>query len=279
MTTTRRAVILARGLGTRMREDDPSASLSQAQRDAAAAGHKAMMPIHGRPFLDYLLDALADAGITSIALIVAPEHELLRRHYAVDNPPARLRVDFVVQAEAIGTANAMTTIERWTDRESFLAMNADNLYPVQALRDLASLDEPGLPVFERDDLLRSSNIPPERVRAFAVVEVDERGYLTKIVEKPKRPAGAGDGPAEAGRDDPQLISMNCWTFDHRIFAPCHDVPRSVRGEFELPEAVGLAVARGIPFRAVPAKGPVLDLSRRADAADVERRLAGVVPRP
>jgi glucose-1-phosphate thymidylyltransferase len=272
MTTTRRAVILARGLGTRMREDDPSASLSQAQRDAAAAGHKAMMPIHGRPFLDYLLDALADAGITSIALIVAPEHDLLRRHYAVDHPPGRVRLDFVVQPEAIGTANAMTTVERWTDREPFLAMNADNLYPVQSLRDLASLDEPGLPVFERDDLLRSSNIPPERVRSFAVIEVDERGYLTKIVEKPK-------SPADAQRHDSQLISMNCWRFDHRIFAPCYDVPRSVRGEFELPEAVGLAVTRGIPFRAVPANGPVLDLSRRADAADVERRLAGVVPRP
>ena len=36
----------------------------------------------------------------------------------------------------------------------------------------------------------------------------------------------------------------------------------------------LAVGRGVPFRAVPARGPVLDLSRRADAADVARRLAG-----
>jgi len=275
-----RAVILARGLGTRMREDDPSAALSQAQRDAAAAGHKAMMPIHGRPFLDYLLHALADAGIVRVSLVVAPDHELLRRHYAVDNPPGRIRVDFVVQPEAIGTANAMTTVERWTDGDPFLAMNADNLYPAQALRDLAALDEPGLPVFERDELLRSSNIPPERVRSFAIVEVDGAGYLTKIVEKPRTPDGPGESrPADAGRQDVQLISMNCWRFDSRIFGACRDVPRSVRGEFELPEAVGLAVTRGVRFKAVPAKGPVLDLSRRADAADVERRLAGVVPRP
>jgi hypothetical protein len=39
------------------------------------------------------------------------------------------------------------------------------------------------------------------------------------------------------------------------------------------------VRRGLRVRAVPAAGPVLDLSRRADAADVERRLAGTVPRP
>ena len=66
--------------------------------------------------------------------------------------------------------------------------------------------------------------------------------------------------------------MNCWRFDARIFDACRDVPRSARGEFELPEAVGLAVERGVRFRAVPARGPVLDLSRRADATDVARRL-------
>ena len=262
---TARAVVLARGLGTRMREDDASAPLSPRQAHAAAAGHKAMMPIHGRPFLDYALDAIADAGVTRAALVVAPDHDLLRRHYE-ETPPSRLRVEFVVQPEPVGTANAIAAVEPWTAGEPFLAMNADNLYPVRALRDLASLDEPGLPVFERDDLVASGNIPAERVGSFAVLEIDGDGYLTGIIEKP------GDLPAV-------LISMNCWRFDSRIFGACRDVPRSARGEYELPEAVGLAVARGIRFRAVPARGPVLDLSRRADAADVERRLAGVVPRP
>jgi UDP-N-acetylglucosamine diphosphorylase / glucose-1-phosphate thymidylyltransferase / UDP-N-acetylgalactosamine diphosphorylase / glucosamine-1-phosphate N-acetyltransferase / galactosamine-1-phosphate N-acetyltransferase len=73
--------------------------------------------------------------------------------------------------------------------------------------------------------------------------------------------------------------MNCWRFDARIFDACRDVAQSARGEFELPEAVGLAASRGLRFRALRVTGPVLDLSRRADAADVERRLAGVEPRP
>lgn len=71
--------------------------------------------------------------------------------------------------------------------------------------------------------------------------------------------------------------MNCWRFDARIFDACRDVPKSARGEYELPEAVALAMARGVRFTAVPARGPVLDLSRRVDAADVARRLAGIVP--
>jgi dTDP-glucose pyrophosphorylase len=265
MSTTR-AIVLARGLGTRMREEDPSAPLSPRQAAAAAAGHKAMMPIHGRPFLDYLLSALADAGVRRVALVVAPDHALLRQHYDDEARPSRLQLDFIVQPEAVGTANAIATVRSWVAADSFLAMNADNLYPVQALLDLVSLEMPGLPAFEVEDLIQSSNIPPERVRSFAAIEVDADGYLTRIIEKP--------GILRA-----QLVSMNCWRFDERIFGACRDVPRSARGEFELPEAVGLAVARGVRFKAVPAKGPVLDLSRRSDAADVERRLAGVVPIP
>ena len=62
--------------------------------------------------------------------------------------------------------------------------------------------------------------------------------------------------------------MNCWRFDDRIFDACRDVPRSARGEFELPEAVRLALARVMRFRVVRARGPMLDLSRPG-GVDVE----------
>ena len=267
-----RARVLARGLGTRMREADASVPLTDAQERAATAGLKPMMPIHGRPFLDFVLSALADAGLRQVALVVAPDHDAIREHYLQEAPPSRLQVDFVVQPEARGTADAVLAAERWTTGEDFLCVNADNLYPTHALADLAALSEPGLPVFDAEDLVRSSNVPPERLRSFALVEVDRAGYLARITEKPSAPAT----PPGGGR---ALISMNCWHFDARIFDACREVPRSARGEFELPEAVGLAVRRGVRFRAIPVAGPVIDLSRRADAADVERRLAGIVPRP
>ena len=248
-----------------MREPDPSAPLSDTQRRAADAGIKMMFPVHGRPFLDYVLSALADAGLTDVALVVAPDHEAVRAHYTA-NVPARVALSYLVQPEPHGTADAMLAVESWADGHPFLAMNADNLYPVPALRALASLDEPGLPGFEREELVRSSNIPEARILAFALVHVDDEGYLTGIVEKPSEVHGG-------------LISMNLWRFDSRIFSACRDVPRSARGEFELPQAVGLATRRGVRFRTIPARGPVLDLSRRGDAADLERRLSGPAPRP
>jgi dTDP-glucose pyrophosphorylase len=282
MSTTR-AVVLARGLGTRMREADPGVRLSEDQQRAADAGLKPMMHVNGRPFLDYVLSTLADAGITAVALVVAPDHEAVRRYYATGAPPSRIRLDYVVQQEPRGTADAVLAAEPWTGSELFLAMNADNLYPAAALADLARLSEPGLPAFDRDDLVRSGNIPPDRIKSFALIDVDGEGYLTGIVEKPPerflprevRSRENGD-PFERKN---MLVSMNCWHFDSRIFTACREVPRSVRGEFELPEAVGLAIRRGMRFRALPARGPVLDLSRRADAPEVAQRLAGIVPRP
>ncbi len=265
--------MLARGLGTRMREADPAIALTAAQQRTADAGLKAMIPLNGRPFIDYVLSAIADAGITDVALVVAPDHLVIRRYFD-EHPPSRLAISFVIQADPLGTANAVLAAEQWAGEDPFLTMNADNLYPVQALRDLAALGEPGLPAFEADDLVRTSNIPADRVKAFALVETDDDGYLLRIVEKPQ------ELPAPRVRHGRvHGVSMNCWRFDARIFAACRDVPRSARGEFELPEAVTLAMTRGVRFRAIRAQGPVLDLSRRADMLDVARRLETASPRP
>jgi len=309
--------VLARGLGTRMREADPAVTLTAEQQRSADAGLKPMVPVNGRPFIEYVLGAIADAGIGCVALVVAPDHGVIRRHFE-DHAPSRLAISFVVQDAPLGTANAVLAAEQWTAGDPFLVLNADNLYPVRALSDLASLDEPGLPVFDAADLVRTGNIPAERVRAFALVETDDDGYLRRIVEKPREgdlpPEGGSheaavrlvekpreaDLPPEGGSHENRegsgrsssnipvasafrrkdlLVSMNCWRFDSRIFGPCRDVARSPRGEFELPDAVTLAMTRGVRFRALTARGPVLDLSRRADMIDLARRLETASPRP
>jgi len=266
-----RAVVLARGVGRRMRSGDETAALSADQQRAADAGMKAMMPIAGHSFLDFVLSSLADAGYRDVGLVVAPAHDEVRRHFEIDSPPQRVRISFVVQPEPLGTANALLAARTWVGRSDFVVLNSDNLYPVNALKALAGVDGPGLPVFEKDNLVATSNIPAARVAAFAIVQIDADGYLAGIVEKPE--AGRVDASGQGA-----LVSMNCWRFDQRIFEACRDVPKSPRGEFELPQAVAVALTRGVRFRAIPARGPVLDLSARSDVAEVARRLAGVEPR-
>lgn len=278
-----KAVLLARGLGSRMRQDAGTAALTPTQAAAAAAGAKGMMPIGEpsaarkaggrlRPFLDYVLSALADAGCRDVCLVVAPDHDAIRAYYDGPGRPHRVRIHYAVQEVADGTARAVLAAQSFTGDDPFLVLNSDNLYPAPVLRSLVELDEPGLPGYRRDELVRESGFPPERVNAFAAIEADEQGYLTRIVEKPGADYYEAAGPRA-------LISMNVWRFDARIYAACRDVPLSTRGEYELPEAVGLAVARGLKCRVVPASGAVLDLSRRSDVALVSERLAGQEPRP
>ena len=274
-----KAVLLARGLGSRMKQD-PSTSLGASavtltpdQAAAAAAGAKGMMPIgNGRPFLDYVLSALADAGCTSACLVIAPDHTAVREYYEGAGRPSRLAIDYAVQPIADGTARAVQSAQRYAGRDPFLALNSDNLYPADVLRTLAGLDGPGLPAFELESLVRDSGFPRDRVMGFAAIDVNDRGRLMRIFEKPGRDYFEATGSRA-------LVSMNVWRFDERIFEACRDVPLSARGEYELPEAVGVAVSRGVAFQTFRAEGAVLDLSRRSDVALVNRRLAGVEPRP
>jgi dTDP-glucose pyrophosphorylase len=270
-----KAALLARGLGSRMKQDADAAALTAGQAAAAAAGAKGMMPIGNgltRPFLDYVLSALADAGCTSVCFVVAPDHRVIHDYYDGPGKPRRLSVTYAVQETADGTARAVQAAQTFAGRDPFLVLNSDNLYPPHVLRALIDLDGPGLPAYRRDSLVHESGFPPDRVIGFAAIEVDDDGYLTRIVEKPGREYYDAAGPDV-------LISMNVWRFDERIFDACRDVPLSSRGEYELPEAVGLAVANGVKFATVRATGAVLDLSRRSDVALVSERLAGQEPRP
>ncbi len=266
-----RAVVLAGGRGTRMQKPDPAAPLSPAQAAAADDGWKGMMPIRGRPFLDYVLSSLADAGIERACFVTPPGGGPLRAHYerAADG---RVSVAFAEQASPRGSGDALLAAEEFTAGQDFLALNSDNLYPVSAIRALRALEGPGLAVFERERLLATSNFTRARVSAFAVLRMSGDGWLQALVEKAP---GAAESTAE-----PVLLSMNLWRFSPAIFEACREVPLSSRGERELPQAVGWAIAvRGERYRGVPCAEGVLDLSTRADVAEVERRLQDVEARP
>jgi len=266
-----KAVVLARGLGTRMRKHDGPARLTAEQSAAADAGVKPMMPIDptaGRPFLDYLLTAVADAGYRRICLVVGPEQEAVRAHYR-GLAAQRVSIEFAVQAEPRGTADAVAAAEEFAAGEHFLAVNGDNYYPPEAMGAMRKLGGMGLAAFERDGMLAGGNVSPDRLGKFAVVRIDSRGYLTEIIEKP-----APD--VIAGLAEPVCVSMNCWRFGPAIFTACRAIPPSPRGELEITSAVQYAIDElGERFRALTFALPVLDLSSRSDVEPVARRLAGV----
>jgi dTDP-glucose pyrophosphorylase len=271
MTRTEKAVVMARGLGTRMRKADASAALDSDQNAVANAGIKAMIPI-GRPFMDYVLGGLADAGYSQVCLIIGPEHQMVRDYYR-ENPPMRLRINFAVQEKPLGTADAILAAKEFVGDELFLALNSDNYYPMEALRGLRELAQPGIALFDRDRLVAESNIPADRVQKFAVAKVAAEGYLDRIYEKPSEETIRALG-------SPIYVSMNCWLFSPAIFEASLSIKPSARGELELTDAVQYSVdVMKERYRVLAYRSPVLDLSSRSDIAAVADRLQGVNPAP
>jgi dTDP-glucose pyrophosphorylase len=265
-TGTHSAVILARGLGTRMKRSDPAVSLGNEQALAADQGMKGMIPI-GRPFLDYVLSALADAGFERVCLVIGPEHSAVVQHYTVDSRPRRIAVDFAIQEKPLGTADAVLAAEKFCGSEPFIVLNSDNYYPASALQALRETFPPAIAGFARSSLIADGNVAPERITRFGALSIDEAGNLVSIVPR------AGDPPVTDGE---VYASMNCWLFDTRIFDACRSVTMSPRNELELPRAVQLAIdTMGMKFRVVRLHVPVLDMSTRGDIASVEMKLKSI----
>ncbi|MEM1303307.1 MAG: NTP transferase domain-containing protein [Planctomycetota bacterium] len=85
------AIVLAAGKGTRMKSDLP----------------KVLVPVCGKPMVRYVIDALREAGVGRIVVVVGYREELVRAELANEDD-----VDFVTQAEQLGTGHAVMMARR-----------------------------------------------------------------------------------------------------------------------------------------------------------------------
>ena len=254
-----------------MRRADSAAALDHTQSSAADAGLKGMIPI-GRPFLDYVISALADAGIRDVCLVIGPEHQRMRDYYGGEVELTRVRVHFAVQEKPLGTADAVLAAESFAEGETVLVLNSDNYYPIHTLRALRELGAAGVAAFERDALVRLSNIDADRVAKMSMVHVDANGFLSRIIEKPT-------AEQMARHEGEMLVGMNSWSLPPEIHHACRSIAPSSRGELELQDAVQLARDQlGVPFRVLVFHDGVLDLSSRTDIAAVTDGLRDLEPR-
>lgn len=253
-----KAVILARGLGKRMRAENETAKLDEKQAEIASQGIKALMPILGnKTLLDFIFESLSKAGFTEFCLVIGNEHQAIRDFCSKLN----YKISFAIQEKPLGTANAVLAAENFVKDEQFLVVNSDNLYPVKDLERLRKLDSAGLIAFDKQNLLSKSNIDEEKINKFAVLSLDENDYLTKIIEKPET------------TEKEAFISMNAWVFSPKIFQACKQISPSDRGEFELTDAVNFAIKNlDEKFTAIYSNEGVLDLSSRSDVEKVKEKL-------
>ena len=104
------AIVLAGGLGTRLRGVVPDLP-------------KPMAPVAGRPFLAWLLDQLADAGMERVVLAVGYRHEAISRHFGDRHRGVALR--YSVEVVPLGTGGAMRLAAEQVDDDDVFVLNGD----------------------------------------------------------------------------------------------------------------------------------------------------------
>uniref|UniRef100_UPI0025C1F28A bifunctional sugar-1-phosphate nucleotidylyltransferase/acetyltransferase n=1 Tax=Halovivax sp. TaxID=1935978 RepID=UPI0025C1F28A len=201
-------VVLAAGRGTRM-------------RPLTDRRPKPMLPVADRPLVAHTVEAAVEAGADRIVLVVGYESEAVREY--VDAADLDVPVEFAVQEERAGTADAVRAAAPHLADEPFAVLNGDALFDRDGLDELYA-DGPAVASVRVDD-------PTQ----YGVLDVED-GRVAGIVEKPTDPpsdlinAGAYQFPADARE----------WL----------DVPESERGEREITDVLARTIERA-DVRPVP----------------------------
>ncbi|MFB6133602.1 MAG: sugar phosphate nucleotidyltransferase [Halanaeroarchaeum sp.] len=178
-----KAVILAAGEGRRL---EPLTNRRP----------KPMLPVANRPILEYVLEAVADAGVTDVVLVVGYKRDRIQTHFG-NGEDIGVDIEYAVQENQLGTGHAVLTAEDAIDEE-FIVLNGDRIIEssvIAAVADRALQD--GRPV------LSITRVP--NARNYGVVAVED-GTVSGITEKP---------PAYESTAD--LINAGVYKFDPSIF--------------------------------------------------------------
>jgi NDP-sugar pyrophosphorylase family protein len=226
------AIILAAGLGTRL-------------RPFTLTTPKPLLPIRGRPILDWILAALPPAI----------EHVIVVTHYLADQIEGYLREQHhaaqwttVHQTTPRGTGDAFRSCRDVVTADRVFVLNGDDLY---AAADLRALAEKPMGLLAH---------PVDEPRKFGIVFPRPDGTLERLVEKPEL-------------DGRQLANIGAYLFPRTAFEI--ELPLSPRGEYEITDAVSALAATGA-FFVVPAKTwlPIgtVEAWRAAEEIDLENKL-------
>jgi glucose-1-phosphate thymidylyltransferase len=261
-------------MGKRMRSSVGQVSLDPRVEKFARLGWKSFIPISGKPFVYHQLRVLARLGVREVCLVVGPEHLELKDYFDEVGRELGIVVSFTIQEKPLGTADAVYAARGFAGDDVFLVLNGDNFYPRDAVEPVIGAEDHGacyVGGFKLESLLSSGNFGPERIRSFAVMEVDDNLNLVRIIEKPESPEAYR---AKYG----VLVNMNLWRFSPVIFEACRRVePHPVRGELELTTAVQLMIDEDLcGVKVIPLDSWTLDLTYSADIDLVEKVLRRVL---
>ena len=158
---TGEAIILAGGLGTRLKE-------------IVSDAPKSMAPINGRPFLEYQLDLLDRWGLKKVILSVGYQKEIIQHHFGEQYKS--LQLVYAVEDEPLGTGGAILNALQFVEGYAVFILNGDTYFDVnfQRLDDFRKIKEADFCLSMRFE------IDPAR---FGMLEFDNNNRITQFYEK------------------------------------------------------------------------------------------------
>ena len=243
-----KGLILSGGAGTRLRPITHTSA-------------KQLVPVANKPVLFYGIEALVEAGVEEIGIIVSPQTGDEIRAATGDGTRFGAKITFITQDEPLGLAHAMLTAEDFLGRSPFVMYLGDNL-----LRDgIVELVE-HFRRTEPETLILLTRVPDPS--HYGVAELDGDSVV-RLVEKPKDP------PSD-------LALVGVYMFTPLVFEAARRIEPSARGELEITDTIQLLIDedRRVESRTVSGwwkdTGQLEDMleANRLVLEDSERRIDG-----
>ena len=254
-----KALILAGGAGTRLRPITHTRA-------------KQLVPVANKPILFYGLEAIADAGIKQVGIVVGDTAGEVMAAVG-DGSEWGLAVTYIPQEAPLGLAHAVLIAREYLGDDDFVMYLGDNLLK-QSLKDFVDRFE--------DDRLRA-RIPTLEGRAdegpcaqillkpvpdphrFGVAELADDGSVIRLLEKP------ADPPTN-------LALVGVYLFDHRIHDAVAAIRPSARGELEITDAIQWLVDQGLRVTTEVLEGWWIDTGKLTPLLEANRLILETVER-
>ncbi|MEE9474780.1 MAG: bifunctional sugar-1-phosphate nucleotidylyltransferase/acetyltransferase [Candidatus Hydrothermarchaeaceae archaeon] len=229
-----KAMILAAGKGTRL-------------EPVTTGIPKAMLPLGPKPILHHLVDAVKDAGITEITLLVGHLEEQIREYFG-DGSKFGVDIEYITQKERLGTAHAIGQAEFDGD---FLVLNGDALVSSEGIEDIVSA---------HDSAATLALKKVENPQHYGVVKVHD-GKVLEIIEKPQEFVS-------------DLANIGVYAYSPAIFDAIKRTEKSRRGEYEITSSIELLINDKEFVRGVEISGRWLDIGNPWNYLDANKEVLG-----
>jgi glucose-1-phosphate thymidylyltransferase len=237
-----KGLILSGGKGTRLRPITHTSA-------------KQLVPVANKPVLFYGIEAMAQAGIEEVGIIIAPDTGPEIEAAAGDGARFGVRLTYIVQDEPLGLAHAVLTAEPFLGASAFVMYLGDNLLQGGISELVAAFREHAPDAL----ILLTPVADPENygVAELAQAADGEVGRVVRLVEKPSQPAT-------------DLALVGVYMFTAGVHEAARAIAPSSRGELEITDAIQHLVDAGMRVEPHIVRGWWKDTGRLEDMLEANR---------